>query len=384
MKKLQTIITLVLGLSLMPVGNSEAQEVKTSNSKSWSLSGRVQVQHLYSDQFDSESQITNNGFRMRRVRLQTKAKVTPFLVGKIQFEIRDNNPNLKDAEGILTLFKNYDLRIGQFKVPVWRPEFVRSSGDLLLVERSELSFLLLLALLSGRQVGLEFGGKPVKQFSFAFNYSNGAGEGIHELTRRKSINVNNDKMYTGRIDYFFSPAVQIGVSVSANQLGNRIATFDSLGNNTGTKNDRGTNNVIAPDIGIYLPFGLEIETGAAFGTLSKPYLNAISDGITYENDIKFSAFDITSRFTKMLEKPNENLAGLNGWEVAAGISYIDNDAKGTDVALEELRKRISIRFGPAVYLGKKTRLQVNGEFVDFDKSGLDSITRIRSQITVNL
>ncbi|NIW80878.1 MAG: hypothetical protein GWN16_16070, partial [Calditrichae bacterium] len=82
-------------------------------------------------------------------------------------------------------------RVGQFKVPVWREE-LRSSGSLLLVERSAAAEFLADLLLSARHVGIEFGGQFQNGVDFAVNYSNGAGEGEREdAGRNKSFSINN-------------------------------------------------------------------------------------------------------------------------------------------------------------------------------------------------
>ena len=189
------ILVLVAGV-LFGGGNAFAQEsnVKAGKAKTWDLSGRVQLQHALNEEFNLQDETVKHGFRMRRVRIQTKANVTSWLSGKIQIDVRDNSPRLKDAEGKLKMFNgNYFFRFGQFKIPVWREEFLRSSGDLIMVERSLASSFLIVNLLSARNVGVEFGGKVNEKFSFAVNYNNGAGEGNRELGNSESRVVNDGK-----------------------------------------------------------------------------------------------------------------------------------------------------------------------------------------------
>lgn len=370
------IVLLVVGFLIggKSVFAGDDGDVKAKNSKSLVLSGRVQLQHVYSDQFKADDNITNNGFRMRRLRVQLAGKLNDFVSGDIQFDIRDNSPNLKDGYLKIKLFENYYLRGGQFKVPVWREEFIRSSGSLLLVERSAPADFLALTLLSGRQVGAEFGGDLTKQLSFIFNYSNGAGEGIHELTRTKTFIQNNGKMYTGRLDLNLSDAFKIGVSGAANNLGNKIAGTDSAGNKIIVTDNIGKNSVIAPDFGIYLK-GFDIEGGLAFGKISKYYGQNFFDSNLTE-DVNFTLADLTGRWKTKIKSPVESLGGIDAFEIAAGASYIDTKETVSN-------ERWSYRFGPAVYFGSKTRLQVNAEFVD-SSGGEKSVTRIRSQFTLNL
>jgi hypothetical protein len=343
-----------------------AQEVRSKNSLKLDLAGRVQLQHVYNDNLSSADSITSHGFRMRRVRVQLDAKITDFLLSKIQIEVRDNSPRLKDAEGKLLLFNNYYFRFGQFKVPVWREEFLRSSGDLILVERSTAAEFLLINLLSARQIGIEAGGNLSSKFSFALNYSNGSGEGMSEIEKlvilqghTLSPDINNGKMLTGRVDISLNKKVQLGLSGAVNQLGSRVDTL----------NNKGKNTVLAPDFGIYLPAGFDMEGGIAFGSISKSFIKAL------ENQDYLIA-DITGRWKKMFTSPLNQWGGMSGFEIAAGVFYINIDSN-------ELGERNSYRFGPALYFAKKTRLQTNLEIVDPVVKEEDMFWRIRSQFTLN-
>ena len=350
------------------VNESVAQKVEAKNANTLKISGRVQLQHFYNNRLRNADSITYNGFRIRRGRLQVDAQITPFVKAKLQVEARDNSPRLKDAEATLKLFKNYYFRFGQFKVPVWREE-IRSSGDLLLVERSFTSAFLILNLLSARQIGVELGGDLSQQLSFAFNYSNGSGEGNSEIEiatflRDEDIvelrlTQNNGKMYSGRLDYDINDKVKLGLSGAINYVGNDIDTLSNKGENT----------LIAPDFGIYLPSGLDVEGGVAYGSISKSFIDEV------ENQ-NYLVADITGRWKRLFKKSLDNWAGLSGYEIAAGYSYLEIDS-------EEFNQRNAYRFGPAIYFAKKTRFQVNAEIVEPAEKGEDVFWRIRSQFTVN-
>lgn len=351
-----------------------AQEVEASKAKNWSLTGRVQLQHLYDNSIDADAAKNNNGFRMRRTRLQVKAKLTDWVSGKIQIEVRDNAPRLKDAETKVKLFDNFALRLGQFKVPIWREE-LRSSGSLYLVERSPAAEFLVEEYLSARHIGMELSGSYKNGIGFAINYSNGAGEGVREDAGRSRFeeiddttfesinNVNNGKLFTARINVPIKKVAEIGLSFALNQLGNKIAEY-------GIDNE-GNVYVIAPDFGVYLPIGLDIEGGLAFGSVSKDLIGA-------EDDEKFNLYDVTALWKLPLEKPLENLGGLDVFGFAAGISYIEPDTKTDD------NEMLVLRFGPVIYFGKQFRLQVNGEVEQFSAPGSDDVFKIRSQFTLNL
>ena len=338
-----------------------AQEVSAPKSKSWDLTGRVQVQHLFDNDTESDAARTNNGFRIRRGRFQISSHLNDNVSAKFQIEVRDNSPNLKDAEAKVKILKHHYLRFGQFKVPVWREE-LRSSGSLLLVERSAAAEFLADSYLSARHVGLEFGGKIGDNVNFAANYSNGAGEGGREdAGRTKGDVVNNGKMLSGRVNLAAGKALQFGVSGVMNSLGNQIGDVDNTGSVT----------VIAPDFGVYLPSGFDIEGGLALGSFSKDFLGS-------SEDISFQLFDVTARWKSKLKTPLQNLGGIDAFELAAGVSNVDPN---TDLDNDEV---MYFRFGPAVYFGRNARLQVNGEIDQPAADELDSALKVRSQLTINL
>lgn len=333
-------------------------QVKIKKSTTWELSGRVQLQHRLDPDTESDASQTNNGFRIRRGRFQAKAMVSDRIQAKFQIEVRDNSPRLKDAEGKLKLANGYTVRFGQFKVPVWREE-LRSSGSLLLVERSAAAEMLVDLGLSARHIGLEISKKLGTGGFVAVNYSNGAGEGGREDGRSKSDFVNNGKLYTGRIDLPLSDHLKIGVSGALNQVGNKIA---------GRQDNTGNILALAPDFGVYLDAGnnakLDIEGGAVIASVAKEFTGAAEN-----SDV--TLFDLTGRWHKRMAAPNADLAGLDGFELAAGFTLVDeNDMQTT-----------YFRFGPGFTFGKQTRLQMNVEIASPENG--DSTTRIRSQATFN-
>lgn len=341
--------------------NGLAQEVNAPKSKSWELTGRVQVQHLFNNDTESDATRTNNGFRIRRGRFQISSQLNDNVSAKFQIEVRDNSPNLKDAEAEVKILEHHYLRLGQFKVPVWREE-LRSSGSLLLVERSAAAEFLVDSYLSARHIGVEFGGKIGDKVNFAANYSNGAGEGGREdAGRTKGDVVNNGKMLSGRVNLAAGKAFQLGVSGVMNSLGNQIGDVDNTGSVT----------VIAPDFGVYLASGIDIEGGLALGSFSKDFLGS-------SEDISFQLFDVTARWKTKLSTPLQSLGGIDAFELAAGVSNIDPN---TDLDNDEV---MYFRFGPAVYFGKNARLQVNGEIDQPAADELDSVLKVRSQLTINL
>ena len=354
-----------------------SQEVKSSNSMSLNIAGRVQVQHLYNADIASDSALINNGLALRRFELNLKAKVNDYISSVVQFEFRVNAPRLQEAEIRLGFYKNYFLRVGQFKVPVWREE-LRSSGDLLLVERSVTAAVLVLTRLSERQLGLEFGSKYNSGIEWALNLSNGSGATNPEVTgsTKETDYQNNGKMVSGRINVPLGKTVQLGLSGAHNLYGNKIVKADTI-----FQDNIGGIAAIAPDFGIYLPSGIDIEGGVVFGKSEDRFVvlkgdepDKFSLGI---GEVNFTMMDISARWKGKLAQANNNLAGVSGWELAAGVSYLDPD---NDTSDDEL---LYLRLGPALRFGEKTRLQVNAELSQPSDSEKESIFRLRSQLTVN-
>ncbi len=340
---------------IFTVSSAFSQSLSIKNARSWQLSGRVQLQHLFNSDISNDAAKTRQGFRIRRGRLQVKAKLNQYIETKFQIEVRDNSPRLKDAEGRLKFKDGLYFRFGQFKVPVWREE-LRSSSKLMLVERSIAAEFLADYRLSARSIGVELGKKLQNGGMFAVNYSNGAGEGGREdAGRSKSTFVNNGKLITARLNVPVGKTLQVGVSGALQQAGRKTEASDNTGNIV----------VVAPDFRLYLKAGpsqrIDIEGGLAIGKIAAAVLGEA-------NDQNFTLFDVTGRWYKKLASPREDLAGLDAIEFAVGYSLVDEATSVT-----------AFRFGPAAYFGKHARLQINAEIEDGDSSQF----RIRSQFTVN-
>lgn len=347
-----------LTASVMLCSNSFAGENVSTGSKSLKLSGRIQLQHLFNNDIESDATKTTNGFRIRRGRLQAKGSVNDFVSYKFQIEVRDNSPKLKDAIGKIKLNDKLSLKIGQFHVPVWREE-LRSSGKLLLVERSSAAEFLADNNFSARHIGVELG----VNLGFAnlqINYSNGSGEGNRETAgSTKNANVNNGKLITSRVNVPVGEMAEIGLSVG----------FAGLGNNDGTTDTEGNGIFFAPDFGLKLPVGIDIEGGLAMGTIDKEVVGGADDQ-------SFTVFDVTARWGTKFDKM-ENFGGLDGFEFAAGFSSVEPNSEIDD------DEELTIRFGPALNFGKKVRFQLNGEMTKPAADTADDTFAIRSQFTIN-
>ena len=172
-------------------------------------------------------------------------------------------------------------------------------------------------------------------------------------------------MFSGRVNAAISKKFEVGFSVATNQYGNEILEGDVVNDNTGNA------TVFAPDFGLYLPAGkkakLEVEGGFAKGSISKDVTGA-------PEDEKFTALDVSARWKKKLDAANENLGGLNGFELALGFSSVKEEVVNEETTTQ-------FRVGPAVNFGKQARLQINFEQTSPEVG--DSFKVVRSQATFN-
>jgi hypothetical protein len=115
---------------------------------------------------------------------------------------------------------------------------------------------------------------------------------------------------------------------------------------------------------------VDIEGGLAAGEISRGFLQELDDK-------KYTTWDLSGRWKKFLSKEIPEVGGLNGFEIAAGITGLNTDADNADAS------RV-VRLGGGIYFGKRTRLQSNLEFFNPADEEADDFWSIRSQFTVNL
>ncbi len=359
--KVEWFLNAVIAVGVFASTVMGGEPLQLKNSRTWQLSGRVQFQHLYNPDIEAGASVTRQGFRMRRGRFQVKARVSDYIQARMQLSVRDSKVRILDLDATLTMFENGYLRIGQFKVPVWREE-LRSSGKLILVERSKISAFLLDYHLAGRQLGVEVGYKTANGIWFAANLSNGSGMNVREdAGQTKSDFVNNGKLYTARAEMPFGSAVSLGIAAAYNEVGRYVAP---------QVDNRGSIALLSADVNIKLPLDIEVEGGAIVGTVSRNFLNTTDDE-------PFRFVDVSGRKRVALAAPVPALAGLQVMEIAGGVTlFTPNPSSGYEKAL-------IIRGGPAVYFGKHTRFQMNVEYEKPDDANQDATIRIRSQFTVN-
>ncbi|MFQ5632352.1 MAG: hypothetical protein ACE5I1_26580 [bacterium] len=72
---LLTDVLFVFGIS----AHAHTQELKLKNATSWELQGRVQLQNLINTDIEGNGSKTNNGFMLRRGRIQVSGRLTEFV-----------------------------------------------------------------------------------------------------------------------------------------------------------------------------------------------------------------------------------------------------------------------------------------------------------------
>lgn len=364
--RLLSVLLFLLFAFHLPAQENANKEGEKKVSKPVKVSGRVQVQHLWDSETSSDAKTTNEGFRIRRGRIMIAAEPNEYVKATIQLEARDNSPRMLDAEVDVKL-NAWTLRAGQFKVPVWREE-LRSSGDLLLIERSIAAEFLASNLFSARHMGVELTGK-LGSSELALNFSNGAGEGGREdAGRTKSAtfatapHTNNGKMISARFNVPVMKGFELGASGSVNRLGNAIDTIDNRGSAWAAGLD-GSYEIEA------LGGNVLAEGGIMAGSFAKKIL-----GTTKDRTFKGGDFSVLWR--NSLTRPVQHLAGADGYEFAVGISYLEPNS------LLDEDEEWNFRWGPAILFGPKMRLQVNGEWTKSTASGSKSEFGLRTQLTV--
>lgn len=328
------------------------------------ISGRVQVQHYWDREIGSSAPVTKEGMRIRRGRVRFLAQPSEFTRADVQLEVRDNSPRVLDAEVDL-LFGSWTLRAGQFKIPVWREE-LRSSGKLMLVERSLAAEFLVVNLLSAQHIGVELNGK-VSSAQLAVNLSNGSGSGGREdAGRSKTVAgtpyINNGKMLSGRLNLPIRKEFEIGFSAALNRLGNRIDTNDTRGSAWMS----GLDGVVAIPI---RDAKLLAEGGMYVGSFDRKIVGTTKDRL-------FHAGDATLLWQNKLTR-HDAWAGLDAYEYGVGITYLEPNSRVDD------DETWQVRTGPAFLFGSKTRLQTNAEFTRSTAKGSKWGFGLRTQLTVN-
>lgn len=366
MRFLPAFLFLIFAFHL-PAQENANKEGEKKASKPVKVSGRVQVQHFWDSETTTDASKTNEGFRVRRGRIKIAAEPSEYVKAMIQLEARDNSPRMLDAE-IDVKLNTWTLRAGQFKVPVWREE-LRSSGDLLLIERSIAAEFLAANLFSARHIGVELNGK-IGASEVAVNVSNGAGEGGREDAGREKSNAfaanlhtNNGKMVSARFNLPIMKGVELGASGSVNQLGNSIDTVD----NRGTAWAAGLDGATQVEV---LGGQVIAEGGVMAGSFAKKILGS-------NKDRKFKGGDVSVLWRDKFSGPKSGLVGADGYELAAGVSYLEPNS------LVDEDEEWNFRFGPAILFGPKMRLQLNGEWTVSTASGSKTEFGLRTQWTVN-
>jgi len=206
---------MAVALSAVTVGAPVVASAQTISARGADLriGGRLHNQYVVSSEDGA-----NSNFFTRRARLIVDGTFTPFVSGRLQYDLAGNNPQLVDAYVRMNFSSAFRVSIGQFKRAFDLFE-VSSSTDLSLIERTgrvigydTCSGVGRLCSYSRLTEGLNYAGRDrgvridgaSGQLSYAATMTNGTGTSVSDE--------NDTKSFAGRL----SLAATEDVTVSAN------------------------------------------------------------------------------------------------------------------------------------------------------------------------
>jgi hypothetical protein len=156
----------------------------------------------------------NDGFDIRRARLDLKGNITPFFGFRLQTEFA-GSPKLLDAYGEIKLNDYVNFTIGQFKIP-FSLENLASSNKLELIDRSQVVETLagrgrdVIGNQNGRDIGIQMGGALIKSkginlVEYRVGIFNGSGINVADTA-------NESKDIGGRL--IFNPVKGLSFAAS--------------------------------------------------------------------------------------------------------------------------------------------------------------------------
>jgi phosphate-selective porin OprO/OprP len=168
-------------------------------SRQMQLSGYTQVR------FQSFKEAgKNDGFDIRRARVDLKGSVTPYFLYRLQADLSDK-PKMIDAYAEIRLADYFSITVGQFKVP-FSLENLASSNKLEMIDRSQVVEALsgrgkdVIGNQNGRDIGIQISGTFLKindlpLIEYRFGVFNGSGINITD-TANKAKDVAGRLLFT--------------------------------------------------------------------------------------------------------------------------------------------------------------------------------------------
>lgn len=185
---------------------------KPKNTNKPSISDYLKISGNLDLQYDYESSEENNGdkdetstFNMRRARLVFAGDITPKFEFKLQVEMAGKSPKVLDAFAKWKLYDEFQIRIGQGKIPFtienpYAPSYLTIENTMVINALSGMADDKLCPKTSfsgGREMGVSFMGGFIKKDGFkVINYEVGVfnGNGINDK------NDNKQMAYVGQIE----------------------------------------------------------------------------------------------------------------------------------------------------------------------------------------
>jgi len=194
--------------------------------------GLAQTWFYYIEQNSSENNVY--GFTLRRVRFKPYGSFSNSINWALQFGWDMQVARLLDAYLDFQIFRNLQLRIGQFTVPGSISSSLTSSGELDLIERCEITLKWGRdsGLSSYRAVGAQIHGKLIQnKLYYAFMIANPRTYGIFtpSLKETEYINENDGNALWGRIQATLLDGLTWGAFFGVGQEGTNEIKRSSYG-----------------------------------------------------------------------------------------------------------------------------------------------------------
>ncbi|HET9235458.1 MAG TPA: hypothetical protein VFP10_15100, partial [Candidatus Eisenbacteria bacterium] len=294
-------------------------------------------------------------FSIRRSRIYLTSNVSPSIRGRVMFEVKPEKTEALDAyfefKPKIGETRPLMFKLGQFKKPFSYQEFVMSSSDLNLIERTFThAFLENKIFASSRDQGLMVAadlwdsGLPVILSAGVFN---GNGKNV-------KFDTNSGKQVVGRVEATPFTGVSIGANGTFNHRG-----YASDSTNTQDYVVWGADLVLAKS-------GFQIVS-EVFGGDNTELLGSAESQVFPDDVPSFFAWYAEAIYR-----------ARGGWEPAVRFEIFDPDQDIDDDGRQILTGQIAYSFSP------NFRWQVNVASENFEDDALEDLTAVISQWTIRL
>jgi len=313
----------------------------------------------YSDPYDlydaKLAPETDNSFSIRRSRIMLISNISPSVLGRVQFDVKPDKIETLDAyfawNPVMSEKRPLTFTVGQFKKPVSYQEFVMSSSNLNLIDRSfSNDFLEKKLFVAAEDVGA-MATADLWELGLPVTVNAGVFNGL--LKGASKYDLNSGKEFAGRIEATPVTGISMGVNGTISQRG-------YASDSTQTENY----NVWGGDV-----------------VLARSNFQIVGEIFGGDNTETISAeppFLPTSVPTFQSWYAEAIYRARSGWEPAVRYESFDPNTDADDDARTILTGQIAKSFSP------NFRWQINVARQNFEGSARKDMTAVVSQWTVRL